>query len=57
MSAETILVTLVLSIGLVIVAFGGWVWIAGKVRRRKRGLPAPDRSCERNWYSVGNDAK
>jgi len=30
-----------------------WIWAASRIRRRRPGLPAPDRSCTRDWYSVG----
>lgn len=54
MNGETIIVTLMVSIVLVVVL--GMVWIFVKPRKR-RGLPPPDRSCDRDWYSVGRDAK
>ena len=54
MSGETAIVTVMLSIVISIVL--GMLWIFVKPRKR-RGLPPRDRSCDRDWYSVGRDAK
>jgi hypothetical protein len=56
MDGDTIIVTTMLSIAIVVVLCGIWIWTAGKLRRRP-GLPPPDRSCDRDWYSVGRDAR
>jgi hypothetical protein len=55
MTFETALVTAVLSLGLVVIVCGLIAWVAGK--RRRRWLPPPERACDRDWYSVGRDAK
>jgi len=51
----TVGITVSLVIALAIAWF--WVWVVVQARRRRPGLPAPDRSCNRDWYSVGRDAK
>jgi len=57
MSGNEIPVGVTVSLIIVLAICWFWIWAIGRVRRRKPGLPAPDRSCTRDWYSVGRDAK
>ncbi len=51
-----IIVGIAASLVIVLGVSGLWMW-AARLRRRRPGLPPPDRSCNRDWYSVGRDAK
>lgn len=39
-----------LSFVIVISVCGFWIWVLGRLRRRRPGLPEPDRSCNRDYY-------
>ena len=56
MNSDTITVGVVISIVIAVGIGYFWIWLFSRPRRRP-GLPPPDRSCTRDWYIVGRDAK
>jgi flagellar biogenesis protein FliO len=53
MNGNEITVGIVLSLIIVLAICGFWIWVFNRMRRRGPGLRAPDRSCNRDWYSPG----